>query len=268
CTITALPTMSLGLPSPSVAPRSRLSTVATPWSSAAMLSLSPAWCSPSPTRPCALAVGLKWPPALVASGALQSPFSCTWKPCWPPGGRPVTSPVMRIPPSTTANSRLPATALPSVGARAALAEAAAGAGSGVSAMAGVGPGPAPAASPDGASGWPAADSSAAGRSSRGRRRPGTPPARASTGAASARAGRGAEHQQRAAKDIVAGAAPQHRSAHDQADPGHALGVGEDAAGIAGHRAVLARARERLEIAAGAARVDGAAVAALVHLQPV
>ena len=30
-----------------------------------------------------LGAGLKWPPAEVPSGAEQSPFSCTWKPCSP-----------------------------------------------------------------------------------------------------------------------------------------------------------------------------------------
>ena len=48
---------------------------------------SPAWCSPL-GGPCGLPVGLRWPPALIASPLEQSPFSWTWKPCSWFGFRP------------------------------------------------------------------------------------------------------------------------------------------------------------------------------------
>src|SRR5690606_40462763 len=295
CTITPLPRMSVPVASPRVTPCSRVSTVATPSSLAVMLSLSPPWCSPWPTRPCAVAAGLKWPPALLPSGALQSPFSCTWKPCSLPPGSPVTSPVTRMPPSTGAKLSVPATWLPSVACSRAVADTAPGA---AAMPSGIAPGSAStggavaalasgagvaAGSSTGACGWQAASSRAAGNSSiRAWRMGGSPLKRGSSvarisfargddpaGHARADRARGrAQHQQRAAEDVVVRAAAKHRAAHRHVDRGYAVGIGHDPARAVTHRAILARASERIVVAAGAARIHRAAVAALVHLQAV
>jgi len=55
---------------------------------------------------------LKCPPALIASGALQSPFSCTWKPNWRLGGRSRTSARTSTLPSNSRKETLPQTLLP------------------------------------------------------------------------------------------------------------------------------------------------------------
>ena len=56
------------------------SSIALPDVSASSIGMSPPWCSPTAGLPWALLVGLKWPPALDASAALQSPTSCTCTP--------------------------------------------------------------------------------------------------------------------------------------------------------------------------------------------
>src|SRR5690554_4446143 len=67
-------------------------TCATPSAFATMLSMSPAWWVGVPTLPCGSLVGSKWPPALLASAALQSPFSWIWMAWVLFGARPPTSP--------------------------------------------------------------------------------------------------------------------------------------------------------------------------------
>src|SRR4029079_8926990 len=73
--------------------------------------------------PWACLPGFQWSPAEVASGALQSPFSCRWKPC-SPGVRPVTSPVTCSPPSAFVKLIVPAALLPEAAARVTVASAA------------------------------------------------------------------------------------------------------------------------------------------------
>ena len=67
--------------------------------------------------PWALPVGLKCGPALLASTALQSPFSCTWKPWVLLAGRPPTSPVRCTPSAMGTRVILPLTRLPDAEAR-------------------------------------------------------------------------------------------------------------------------------------------------------
>ena len=77
-----------------------------------------------PALPCALALGLKWPPALAASAALQSPVSWMWKPWLLPGASPPMSPVTCTPLPIGINISLPLTRLPDAGARLLVATAA------------------------------------------------------------------------------------------------------------------------------------------------
>src|SRR5262249_20376469 len=70
--------------------------------------------------PCGFPLGLKCPPALIASGALQSPFSWMWKPC-PPGARPVSLAFTVTLSPLWVKVTLPAAVLPAVGASVAVA---------------------------------------------------------------------------------------------------------------------------------------------------
>src|SRR5690606_6636653 len=114
----ARPATSFAAPLPRVRPGTCMLTRATPSPSATMLSMSPAWCAPWSMRPCGWPPGLKWPPALDASAALQSPVSWTWKTCWLFGDRPPTSPAMctALGPMVITCS-LPLTRLPDADAR-------------------------------------------------------------------------------------------------------------------------------------------------------
>src|SRR5690606_12793292 len=104
--------MSLKAPPPRVTPRRCTLTRATPDPLETRLSMSPAWWLDPLARPCGVPCGLKWPPALLASTALQSPFSCTWKPKWPSGCNPPTSPRMCTPSLVGTRVSLPLTRLP------------------------------------------------------------------------------------------------------------------------------------------------------------
>ena len=77
-------------PAFTVKPVNFVEYVALPLASALILGISPAWLCVLPGCPCALPSGLKWPAALIASGAEQSPFSWTWNPCSEFGLRPLT----------------------------------------------------------------------------------------------------------------------------------------------------------------------------------
>src|SRR6185503_452749 len=117
-----------GLPC-SVVPAAVVSTCATPSPFDLMFSMSPAWwCVPLVGLPCSADVGLKCPPALLPSGALQSPFSWTWKPNSALGFRPCTVPVMCTPSDEVLNATDPVTVLPWVGAICAAPSAAGSAG--------------------------------------------------------------------------------------------------------------------------------------------
>src|SRR5690606_28654638 len=109
--------MSLAAPPPRMTPCRCASTAATPSALLVGLSMSPPWWAPLPARPCGAPAGLKWLPALVASAALQSPFSCTWKPKRPLGASPPTSPRTCTPPVTGTRPSLPLTRLPEAEAR-------------------------------------------------------------------------------------------------------------------------------------------------------
>jgi len=87
--------------------------------------------------PCSLLPGLKWPPALVPSGALQSPFSWMWKPCSLSGFKPVISPLARNWPSTRLKLMVPATVLSLVGCSCAVAIGLASSGGAAGSAAGV-----------------------------------------------------------------------------------------------------------------------------------
>src|SRR6478735_2948320 len=113
--------MSLAPPPPSVTPARWMLTATVPSAPATTLSMSPAWCVAEPARPCALPVGLKCPPALLASAALQSPFSCTWMPCTLLGWRPPMVPVRCTPSPIGMSSMRPLTRLPDAPARLACA---------------------------------------------------------------------------------------------------------------------------------------------------
>src|SRR3546814_8703139 len=84
--------------------------------------MSPAWWVGVPARPWGLPVGLKCPPALLASAALQSPFSCTWMAWVWPAPRPPIWPVMCTPSPIGAIDSLPLTRLPEADARLTVAE--------------------------------------------------------------------------------------------------------------------------------------------------
>ncbi|MNT17682.1 hypothetical protein D3C72_1528460 [compost metagenome] len=99
-------------PAPTVTSGIRNCTRALPLASAVRLFMSPAWCSGMVIWPCGLPDGLKWPPALIASGAEQSPFSWTWKPCEVPGGRPVTATTTITPAACWSNVTRPAVLVP------------------------------------------------------------------------------------------------------------------------------------------------------------
>src|SRR5690606_23677946 len=66
--------------------------------------------------------GLKCPPALLASTALQSPFSCTWMAWVCPAPRPPISPVMCTPLPIGTIDSVPLTRLPDAEARLTVAE--------------------------------------------------------------------------------------------------------------------------------------------------
>src|SRR5690606_23548832 len=74
--------------------------------------MSPAWCAPLPALPCAALNGLKCGPALLASAALQSPFSWMWNACVPLADRPPSSPVRCRPLPIGVRVTLPLTRLP------------------------------------------------------------------------------------------------------------------------------------------------------------
>src|SRR4249919_4401553 len=116
--------MSLAAPPPSVTPARWMLTDTVPSAPATTLSMSPAWCVAEPARPCALPVGLKCPPALLASAALQSPFSCTWMPCTLLGWSPPMVPVRCTPSPIGCSVTRPLTRLPDAEARFACAEVA------------------------------------------------------------------------------------------------------------------------------------------------
>src|SRR4249919_2494918 len=113
--------MSLAPPPPRVTPARWMLTATVPSAPATTLSMSPAWCVAEPARPCALPVGLKCPPALLASAALQSPFSCTWMPCTLLGWRPPMVPARCTPSPIGMSSMRPLTKLPDAAARLACA---------------------------------------------------------------------------------------------------------------------------------------------------
>src|SRR5471030_2405273 len=64
--------------------------------------------------PCSSLVGLEWPPALLPSAELQSPCSCTWKPCKPGGTPCACSDTLKWSACCTTVSR-PVAVLPAVG---------------------------------------------------------------------------------------------------------------------------------------------------------
>src|SRR3546814_19975754 len=84
--------------------------------------MSPGWWGGVPARPCGLPGGWKWPPALLASAALQSPFSCTWMAWVCPAPRPPIWPVMCTPSPIGAIDSVPLTRLPEADARLTVAE--------------------------------------------------------------------------------------------------------------------------------------------------
>ena len=113
-TTTLRPTM-LFAPSRSVTVSSVTSSVALPDASASSIGMSPPWCTPDDGLPCGVFVGLKCPPALAASGALQSLFSWMWKPCRP-GASPLTFASTRTRSPLGVKLTVPAARLPAVGA--------------------------------------------------------------------------------------------------------------------------------------------------------
>src|SRR5690606_9664000 len=115
------------------------------FSSATTLGMSPRCRSDCATvgGPCGALWGLKCSPALDASGALQSPDSCTWNPCSVPAVSPPSSPLMETPPLLTVNSSSPVAVLPDLLASRATAVAGSAAPVAVSGSAGA-PGPSPA----------------------------------------------------------------------------------------------------------------------------
>ncbi|SCU88949.1 hypothetical protein CNECB9_4870007 [Cupriavidus necator] len=114
CTTTARPITPLA-PVPTVRSGSSMLTRTLPLASAVTLFMSPAWWSGMVIWPWGLPVGLKWPPALIASGAEQSPFSWTWKPCTELGGRPVIAAVIITPPGCCWKVTVPAVLVPLLG---------------------------------------------------------------------------------------------------------------------------------------------------------
>src|SRR5688572_14464642 len=84
---------------------------------ALMLSISPPWCALPPTLPCGEPAGLKCPPALLASAALQSPFSWMWMACTLLGAKPPISPVRCTPSRIGMTLSRPLTRLPEAEAR-------------------------------------------------------------------------------------------------------------------------------------------------------
>src|SRR5829696_7736732 len=74
-----------------------------------------------PPWPCALPPGLKWPPVLIPSPELQSPFSWTWKPCSAFGLRPVILALTATAAPRCVNVTVPAVELPFVGSSVAVA---------------------------------------------------------------------------------------------------------------------------------------------------
>ena len=83
--------------------------------------MSPAWCAPLPALPCAALNGLKCGPALLASAALQSPFSWIWNACALLACSPPISPVRCKPLPIGASVTLPLTRLPEADASTATA---------------------------------------------------------------------------------------------------------------------------------------------------
>ena len=84
--------------------------------------MSPPWWAPASTLPCTLADGLKWPPALLASAALQSPFSWMWMAWVLLGARPPISPRRCTPSPIGIAVSLPLTRLAEAEARLTVAE--------------------------------------------------------------------------------------------------------------------------------------------------
>lgn len=117
CTMSARPMMLFAS-----TPRDRPSTSklksAIPSASAVTLPRSPAWRLASSGLEWGCPPGLKCPPALEASGAVQSPFIWTCIPCGP-GVRPVMWPatVTVLPRRAAVNVTVPRTSLPRVGSR-------------------------------------------------------------------------------------------------------------------------------------------------------
>src|SRR5262249_51800202 len=117
--------------------------------STCMFPRSPPWRTGVLTPPwCAAAFGLKCGPALVASGALQSPLSCTCTPC-SPGLAPCTSTITTTPEAAGVMRAFPVTvlllrdaglAVPPAGVAAGAGAAVAGAGAAAGAAAGAGVG--------------------------------------------------------------------------------------------------------------------------------
>ncbi|SPC19083.1 hypothetical protein CO2235_MP100005 [Cupriavidus oxalaticus] len=122
CTTTARPITPLA-PVPTDNDGSSMLTRTLPLASAVTLFMSPAWCSGMVIWPCGLPPGLKWPPALIASGAEQSPFSWTWKPWTVLGGRPVIEAVISTPPGCCWKVTVPAVLVPLLGCSCAAARA-------------------------------------------------------------------------------------------------------------------------------------------------
>src|SRR5262249_5342884 len=82
--------------------------------------MSPSWRAVASGPACGWLVGLKCAPAELASAALQSPNSWTWKPCFP-GVRPVISAWTWTPSATGVNVTVPLSLLPAVGCSTAIA---------------------------------------------------------------------------------------------------------------------------------------------------
>src|SRR5688500_11791159 len=120
--MTARPTTLAG-PGATVRPSTSTWTFARPCLLALSDGRSPAWRSLLLGWPCGLPCGLKWPPALMPSPELQSPFSWICRPCSCPGLRPSTKMTTRTLLPTCSKSASPIVLLPLVAFSPAVARA-------------------------------------------------------------------------------------------------------------------------------------------------
>ncbi len=110
--ITALPITFVCSSPPMVQSVAVTSSLPVPSSPTSRLAISPLWKAPPPARfPWASCWGFQWPPAEVASGALQSPDSCKWTACVP-GVAPFTVSVIFTPPFDSSKIASPVNVLP------------------------------------------------------------------------------------------------------------------------------------------------------------